>query len=150
MSFDQAKLLETALEIIGSVKCPSLTTLDESGTPKTRTIAAFPPDDDMTIWLGTSPNSRKAVNITADSRITLNYWEPEGMSYVTVNGKAQLVNDPELKKKYWMEGWERWYPEPEKDYILIQIKPESLEIFSFKHEVMGSHPDWIPPTYKFN
>ena len=56
-------------------------------------------------------------------------------SYVSVAGQARIVNDPEKKSHYWKEGWTRYYPDPEKDYILIEVTPERLEICSYKYKL---------------
>lgn len=57
------------------------------------------------------------------------------MSYVSVAGKARLVNDSDKKAKYWMDGWQRYYPDREKNYILIEVTPESLELFSYEYKI---------------
>ena len=57
------------------------------------------------------------------------------LSYVSVAGIARVVDDSKLKKKYWKGGWKVYYPNPETDYILIEVTPERLEICSFKHKL---------------
>lgn len=63
------------------------------------------------------------------------YYDTKGRSYVSLAGKARLVNDPEKKARYWKKSWTRYFPDPDKDYILIEVTPERLEICSYKYKL---------------
>ena len=112
-----------------------LITVDEDGKPQARILAYFPPGDDWKIWLGTSTNSRKVAQVKNNPNAMFFFYDPKGRSYVSIAGKARVVSDSELKKKYWKEGWKVYYPDPETDYILIEVTPVRLEICSFKHKL---------------
>ncbi|MEN8194054.1 MAG: pyridoxamine 5'-phosphate oxidase family protein [Bacteroidota bacterium] len=128
-------LLTIAREIINTdVRCTFIT-VDEDDKPQARLMSYFPIEEDWKIWLGTFPTSRKASQIKNNPNVMAFFYDPKGRSYVSVAGKARLVNDAELKKKYWKEGWKVFYPDPEKDYILIEITPKRLEICSFKYKL---------------
>jgi len=128
-------LLTVAHIIIDSAPSRTLVTVDEYGKPQARIMSAFPPEENMVIWLGTSTNSRKVKQIKNNPNVMVFYSDPEGGSYVSVAGQARLVDDPEKKAHYWKEGWTRFYPDPEKDYILIEVTPERLEVCSFKYKL---------------
>lgn len=128
-------LLTLAHDIIDSAKCRTLISVDENGRPQARAMSPFSPEEDMTIWLGTSVNSRKVKQIKNNPQVMVYYYDSDGLSYVSVTGTARLIDDPEKKKHYWKDGWTRFYPNPEKDYILIQVTPERMEICSFKYEL---------------
>ncbi len=68
---------------------------------------------------------------------------------MNVSGTARLVNDPDLKAKYWKEGWKRYYPDRDKDYILVEVTPKRLEVCSFKYNLLWDD-DWIPPSVEFD
>jgi general stress protein 26 len=93
-------LLTYARIIIDSAKCRALVTVDEEGKPQARTMSPFPPEENWVIWLGTFPTSRKVKQIQNNPNVVVFYYDTKGMSYVSVSGKARLVNDPELKAKY--------------------------------------------------
>ena len=128
-------LLSIALEIIKTDRTCTFITVDDDGKPQARILAYFPPEDDWKIWLGTSTTSRKVAQAKNNPNVMIFFYDPKGRSYVSVAGKARIVSDSELKKKYWKEGWKKYYPDPEKDYILIEVSPERLEICSFKHKL---------------
>jgi general stress protein 26 len=128
-------LLTVAQTIIDSAQCRIFITVDENGKPQARTMSVFPPEENMVIWLGTSTRSRKIKQIKNNPNVMVYYYDTKGLSYVSVAGQARIVNDPEKKAHYWRNGWTRYYPDPEKDYILIEVTPERMEICSFKYKL---------------
>ncbi len=65
-------LLDVAQETITAAGCASLITVDESGHPSSRSVAAFPPEGDFTrIVIGTHPDSRKNAHVLRDPRVVL-------------------------------------------------------------------------------
>jgi general stress protein 26 len=128
-------ILNVANIIIDSASCRVLVTVDENGIPHARAMAPFPPEADMKIWLGTSPVSRKVKHIRNNSNVVVYYFDSKSRSYVSVNGTARMVDDPEKKEKYWTAGWKIFYPDRDKDYILIEVTPGRLEVCSFKYKL---------------
>ncbi|MEJ2105265.1 MAG: pyridoxamine 5'-phosphate oxidase family protein [Ignavibacteriaceae bacterium] len=129
-------LLIYARTIVDSAQCRTLVTVDEEGNPRIREMAPFPPEDDWVIWLGTFPTSRKVKQIKNNPNVVVFYYDSKTYSYVNVSGKAQLVNDPELKAKYWKKGWKVFYPDRDTQYILVKVVPERLEVCSFKYHLL--------------
>jgi general stress protein 26 len=128
-------LLSAARTIIDSSSCRIFITVDENGKPHAREMSPFPIEKNWVIWLGTSQGSRKTKQIQNNPNVIVYYYEPKGYSYVSVAGKARLVNDSDKKAKYWVEGWQRYYPDREKNYILIEVTPENMEIVSYKYKI---------------
>ena len=128
-------LLTIARTIIDSARSRALITVDENGKPQARTMYVFPPEENMVIWLGTSTESRKVKQIKNNPNVMVFYYDTKGRSYVSLAGKARLVNDPEKKARYWKKSWTRYFPDPDKDYILIEVTPERLEICSYKYKL---------------
>ncbi len=128
-------LLIVAHSIIDSARSRTFITVDINGKPQARTMYVFPPEENMVIWLGTSTRSRKVKQIKNNPNVMVFYFDTKGRSYVSVAGKARVVNDPEKKAHYWKKSWTRYYPDPEKDYILIEVTPERMEICSYKYKL---------------
>ena len=53
-----------------------------------------------------------------------------------IAGQARIVDDPEKRAHYWKDSWTRYYADPDKDYTLIEVTPERLEIVSFKYKLL--------------
>lgn len=128
-------LLTVARTIIDSARCRILITVNENGKPQARTMSPFPPEENMVIWLGTNPRSRKVKQIKNNPNVMVYYYDTKGASYVSVAGQARIVDDPDKRAHYWNKSWTRFYPDPDKDYTLIEVTPERLEICSFKYKL---------------
>ena len=104
----------------------------------------FPPEADMTIWMATNPASRKVEQIRNDSRVTVHYFDSAGLGYVSLMGEARIVEDHEEKARRWKSEWEAFYPDRESSYILIEVRPNRLEVVSEKHGLSGDPVTWTP------
>jgi general stress protein 26 len=142
-------LIATAREIMGATRYCALITLDRKGSAHARTMDPFPPDENLVIWFGTNPKSRKVAEIRRNHRVTLYYFDREGPAYVTISGVARLVNDPKEKARRWKDEWKAFYPDREQGYTLIAVTPQELEIVSEKKGIVGDAVRWTPPTVRF-
>lgn len=143
------KLKNGARELIHSAGICTLITLDENGEARARAMDPFLPEDDFTIWFGTNANSRKVEQIKNDPRVTLYYLDSDGSGYVTIQGIAELISDSQAKEKWWKEEWEAFYPNKEKDYLLIKVTPKSMEVLSPPRGINNDPVTWTPPTVVF-
>jgi len=142
-------LLIYARMIVDSSNSRVLITVDETGKPRARTMSPFTPEDNWVVWLGTFPTSRKVEQIKKNPNVVVFFYDSKTFSYVNISGTARLVNDPDLKAKYWRKGWKRFYPDRDKDYILVEVTPERLEVCSFKYDLLWDQ-DGIPPSVDFD
>jgi general stress protein 26 len=143
---DRATVLTVAREVMQQARYCDMVTIGEDGQPQARVIDAFAPEADMTVWIATNPISRKVAQIRKDPRVTLLYFNPNAMAYVTVIGRAVLVTDPAEKAKRWKDDWATLYEDKNRgnDYLLVKITPSRLEVSA---EGLGIHNDkatWKP------
>ena len=143
-------LLKTSRDIIDSAGTCALITLDKEGIPRVRTMAPFAPEEDMTIWFGSNPASRKIDQIRNNSKVTLYYLDPDESGYVMIHGRAQVVDNPEILKEKWKPEWIDFYPDYPEGYILIEVAPVWLEVISTRLSVTGDQDSWTPPILRFD
>jgi len=143
------ELIAAAREIMTSARYCALITTDSRGRVHTRAMDPFPPEADMTVWFGTNSRSRKVREIRRNPRVTLYYFDRENQEYVVISGIARLVNDPNEKIKRWKDEWKSFYPNRATDYLLIEFRPEKLEVISEKKKIFGDPHTWKPPTVTF-
>ena len=142
-------ILKVARMIVDSAKCRVLVTVDENGKPHAREMAPFSPEDSWVIWLGTSTKSRKVKQIQNNPNVVVFYYDTYARGYTSISGKARLVTDPEKKAKYWVKGWEAFYPDRDKEYTLIEVTPEVLEVCSFRYHFFWDAKTGAPPSVEF-
>jgi general stress protein 26 len=139
-------VIAAARELIGEQHYCALVTIDSSGQPQIRTMNPFPPEEDMTVWIATNSRSRKVSEIKNNSRVCLYYADhSKGNGYVTITGKAVLVDDmsEKLKRKraYWDQSFPDW-----KYLILIKVVPESMDVLYYKRQLVNDTVTWRTPT----
>jgi general stress protein 26 len=145
---DPAKLLAVAREMMTSIRYCAAITVDAEGRPQARTIDPFPPDESMTVWFATNAKSRKVEQLRRDPRITLQYFDPTrpDLGYVTLLGRARLVDDADAKRKWWKPEWEPVWPDREKNHLPVQVVPERIEVVSPRNGIEGDAVHWTPPA----
>jgi general stress protein 26 len=143
-----ALILSAAREIMESARYCGLVTRGEGGETFVRTMDPFPPDDEMIVRLGTRANTRKVAQIRRDPRVVLYYFDREAAGYVTISGRARLIDDPAVKSKWWKPEWVDFYDDGHRgaDYIVIQVHPDRCEVVSRKHGVAAAPKEWKPAT----
>jgi len=139
-------MIATAREIMETARYCALITADSKGHTHARTMDPFPPDENMLVWFGTNPKSRKVAEIRRNRQVVLYYFDRDGPAYVTIRGIARLVNDPKEKARRWKDEWKTFYPDREQGYLLIAFTPNELEIVSEKKGIVGDSVRWRPPT----
>ena len=147
--FSRDALISAAREIMTATRYCALISTGRDGRSHARTMDAFAPEEDMTVWLATNPRSRKVAEIRRNPKVTLYYFDRESSAYVTIYGTARLVNDKNEKAKRWKEDWKTFYPDRDRDYLLIEIIPEKLEVVSVKKGIVGDERRWGTPTVSF-
>jgi general stress protein 26 len=144
---DRQNLIAAARAIMKTARYCALITLDSNGRPQARTMDPFPPEEDMVVWLATNPKSRKVAQIRRNQRVTLYYFVPEDRAYVTISGRARIVQDAKEGARHWKDDWKDFYPD--RRYLLIVVRPEKLELIDVKHGIIGDEVTWTPPAVVF-
>lgn len=147
--FSRETLISTAREIMTATRYCALITIGRDGRAHARTMDAFAPEEDMTVWLATNPRSRKAAEIRRNPRVTLYYFDRESAAYVTIYGTAHLVNDRPEKQRRWKDDWKIFYPDRDKSYLLIKVTPTRLEVVNVNKGIVGTSPTWQPLSVDF-
>ena len=143
------ELIAAAREIMTTTRYCALITTARRGRANARTMDAFSPDENMIVWFGTNPLSRKVSEIRRNPHVTLYYFDRENQAYVSIQGIARLVNDPKEKARHWKDDWKAFYPDRDKSYLLIEVRPVRLEVVNTKTGVVGTSSDWAPPSVNF-
>lgn len=144
-NIDRELLMKSAFEMVKETEFCALITKDSLDRTHIRTMHPFPPENDLSIWMGTNVNSRKVSDIKNNPEAILFYGAEDHSGYVVLYGKAKLVNDTTSKKIYWREEWKDFYPD-KSTYTLINFKPDSLEILNTTEGITGDAKTWRAPS----
>ena len=137
------------MDIIRTSPYCAMITIDKNNQPVARTMEPLEPDSNFVVWLGTNPRSRKVQEIKRNSTVCLYYGNTTANGYVTIRGKAQLINDEKEKTKHWKNSWGPFYKNKTTDFLLIKVVPDRLEVINYRLRVTGNPVNWEVPYIKF-
>jgi general stress protein 26 len=133
------ELFDVALELLRANPYGFLTTVD-NGQPHTRLVQHVSADADGTVWIGTSPASRKAGEISRHRKVSYAVEDRAAFAYLCLHADADLVGDTTERVARWQNGLESFFPDGPAgdDFVLIQLRPHRIELMDFSREI---HPD---------
>jgi len=148
-TFSRDSLLAGAKDVISQTTFCGFVTVDATGLPHTRTMNPFPVKDDFVIWFATSRTSEKVMEMRNNPAVNV-YFADHGkaIGYVSISGKAEVIDDKELlvkmKRDYW-EGISNW-----KDiFVLIKITPVTMEVINYKYNISNNPQTFKAPEIEF-
>jgi general stress protein 26 len=117
--------LETLRDLIKDVDTAMLTTISEEGLVS-RPMKTQEVEFDGDLWFLTKKDTEKYEEILHENEVNVAY---AGKSYVSIRGRAELVDDLAKKKELWSKTYEKIlqtsYDDP--NIVLIKVKAESAE-----------------------
>lgn len=117
--------VKTFRELIKGIDIAMVTTMSEEGLVS-RPMKTQDVEFDGDLWFFTKKQTDKYEEIKHDAHINVAYV---GKSYVSVRGKAEIVEDVDKKKEYWNKAHEKimqtTYDDP--NVIMIKVKAEAAE-----------------------
>jgi len=131
-------LLQVARGIVGKVAMPVAITVGSEGEANARVVQTSSLSDDWTVRFMTDRRSRKAQEIIRTGRMTLMYQCVEENSYVTLVGRAKVVDDVKVKEAIWKPASYKWHPGGPTDpnVVLIDFVADRIELWSSAHEIV--------------
>lgn len=66
--------------------------------------------DDSALWFFMSRSQEPVADIARDPNVNVSYAHPGKDSYVSVSGRAAVVDDRAKKKELWNKQTEAWFP----------------------------------------
>jgi general stress protein 26 len=107
--------------LIGKLKLGMLTTIDESGSLRSRPLATLEMDAQPALWFLISNSSPKIHDIERSSKVCVSYGNAAA-DFVSVSGRASLSSDPSTLARLWTPFAKLWFPNGLTDPKLIALK----------------------------
>lgn len=141
---DRERVLEVARQVMNAARFCTMITLGDLGAPQARVVDPLEPDSRFVVYIATNPKSRKVAEIRKDPRVTLLYFDSGRSAYVTLIGRAALVEGAE-KTGHRKPDWEAFFPASKPEaYTLYRIVPTRVEVVSAKDGLSGDPATWRP------
>ena len=119
--------LSTLVELTKESRFVMLTTTDANGHLVSRPMSRQDIDLDADLWFIATRDSRKVEHIRANPVVGVTITSQS--SWVSISGRAEVVDDLERLKEYWSTFAEAWIPEGPEDpnAVLIHVDAETAE-----------------------
>ena len=110
-------------ELLRSIDICMFTTTAEDGELTSRPMS----NNREVEWDGDSyffapTEGRLVTQLKADPTATTTYRAEKDWTFVALAGKASVEDDPELKKRYWLDELEQWFPNGPEDPGVSLVK----------------------------
>jgi general stress protein 26 len=103
-----------------------LVTIAQDGTIDSRPMGCLQSDFDDTLWFLTFRHSLKIDEVRTDNRVLVSYAKPSEYEYVSLSGRATVLEDNEKLKELWFEGLRVWFPngpdDPEIALLAVHVE----------------------------
>jgi len=78
-------------------------------------------------WFFAPTDGRLVAELRADPAAVAAYRAEEGFAFVSVSGRTTIETDPELKRRYWLDDLEHWFPDGPSDPNVALIRLDAEE-----------------------
>ena len=128
-SSERERSIKTLGGLIKDVRNVMLTTVSEGGALHARPMACLQLDDQGDLWFLTGKSSGKVHAITQDQHVNVAYAHESDNRWVSIAGRASLVDDRKKLEELWNPIFRAWFPKGLEDpeLTLMQVKVESAE-----------------------
>jgi general stress protein 26 len=131
-------LLRLARETVNAVPTCLAITIDGNGDANARAINTSKLTDEWTVRFMTDRRTRKVAEIAQTGRLTLVYYHQAGGAYVTLVGRATIVDDVADKQAIWQPGSFKWHPGGPTDpnVVLVEFVAERIETWNTPGQIV--------------
>lgn len=139
-------LLARACEILRSRPYVFLCTSAGAGVVNARQVQPLRGDDDLDLWVGTSPRSRKVAEVRDTGLATVAVDDPRAFATVTMRCEATVVSDLPERLARWDEELRAFFPAgPEgDDFVLVHLVPTRIELIDFVNAITPDPYGLVP------
>lgn len=127
---DTADNVQTLARLIKDIEFGMLTTRDADGRLYSRPMSHNGHVEfDGDVWFFTYANSHKVDDIEARPQVNVSFASPKDQTYVSLAGRAELVQDQSKIREMWTPALKAWFPDGVETpgIALLKIHAEKAE-----------------------
>lgn len=103
------KKLSELYELIDEMEIAMMTTRRPDGRLVSRPMATQARGTYADLWFVTNIETHKVDEIEADPNVSIGYFDPDGMEWVSVSGKATVCQDRDKIRELHEPSWRAWF-----------------------------------------
>ncbi|WP_343649289.1 pyridoxamine 5'-phosphate oxidase family protein [Stenotrophomonas sp.] len=139
MTDTRAEHIAQLSELIKDVEVAMFTTTGVDGRLYSRPLGTQQVDFDGDLWFATAADSPKVAEIALNPRVNVAYASTSKNTYVSVSGRARIVDDREKIEALWSPAMKLFFPGGKEDpnLRLIQVRAETAEYWEGPGTLLG-------------
>lgn len=121
--------IETLAKLIKNIQFGMLTTIHDDGNLRSRPMTLQQTEFDGSLWFFTGKLTEVAIDVQSEPRVNVAFADIDKSSYISVTGRAELVEDREKMKELWSPAIKAFFPEGLEDpeLVLIRVDVDSAD-----------------------
>jgi general stress protein 26 len=125
-------------ELIADTRVAMFTTRAADGTLRSRPMATQQTPFDGVLWFLTGRRTDKTVEIEHEAEVNVAYARPDDQEYVSVSGRAHVVDDRAQARELWNPLHKAWFPQgvDDPDLRLIRVDVTGAEYWDASSSAM--------------
>lgn len=140
MADTRAEHIAQLAELIKDVEVAMFTTTGVDGRLYSRPLTTQQVTFDGDLWFVITADSPKVAEIALDPRVNVAYASPSKNTYVSVAGRARVVDDRAKIEELWSPAMKLFFPGGKDDpnLRLIQVRADSAEYWDGPGTLLGT------------
>ncbi|HBK45222.1 MAG TPA: general stress protein [Xanthomonadaceae bacterium] len=136
---DRQQHIRQLAELIRGVDVAMFTTVAVDGRLVSRPLGTQQVEFDGDLWFVTAADSPKLAEIAANPRVNVSYASASKNTYVSVAGRARVVDDRAKVEELWSPAMKLFFPggKDDPDLRLIHVSAESAEYWDGPSGLLG-------------
>lgn len=145
MKMEKDEFIELVKELTVKPSAGFLATVNNKGNPEIRAIEnlrcpeiydshpanviAEYTNNPLTVYICTTASSLKMKQISENNNVAVYFSIPKEYKGVMLEGKIEILDDENFKKKIWHENWITIFKKGKEDpdYMIIKLEPKRLK-----------------------
>ena len=130
----------TLFSLLDGVQYVMLTTRDPGGALISRPLQLLELDRDGVLWFFTAASSDKVRDIDRDAAVSMTFEEPRNRMFVSISGRAAIVEDRERINRLWSVAQTIFFPRGRDDpeLALLKVVPSSGRYWDGSESLLGT------------
>jgi len=132
-------------ELLRGIEVAMFTTIAADGRLVSRPLGTQEVEFDGDLWFVTGASSPKVAEIAANPRVNVAYAAPERNTYVSVAGRAQVLEDRDKVEQFWSPAMQVFFPggKDDPELRLVHVRAESAEYWNSPAGLFGAALEFV-------
>lgn len=128
---DEKEAFRIGSELVKSSRFALLSTIGDDGHPWTKMMFNIAPEGLKKIYFSTNTSSRRVSHILRNGRTSVYFFDQERFVGLLLIGTARVLQDEESRKRFWVDGFERYYKlgVNDPDYSVIEFVASKANLY---------------------